>query len=362
MNARHKTKPANATTLADLVDETLSPARLQWMSHPEDWPEPASSFAGLPRAMWDRAVGHIARDILSRPSRQFRGRMCELGWRLGDGKGAMPTFLPAVVEVIHAGSLIVDDIEDGSEERRGGRCLHVLHGVPLALNTGNWMYFWAMEMVDQLVLSPATQDKIRRVLVDAMYRCHLGQSLDLSVAVGEVPQGLVYRTVATSTMLKTGALMELAARLGGIAAEAPFERVQALAHFGRRLGVGLQMLDDLGNLNAPTPDEMTPSKALEDLRNGRPTWPWALAARDLDEPTFSHLQSSNRLLIHGADPDGMRARALAAELRIAVGLKGRRETAEYLRRALGDLRAAVGEREELVLLEKEMGRLEASYG
>jgi geranylgeranyl pyrophosphate synthase len=362
MNARPKTQPANRTTLADMVDEALSPVRLQWMAHPEDWPEPASSSAGLSRSTWDRAVGDIARDILGRPSRQFRARMCELAWRLGDGIGAMPAFLPAVVEVVHAGSLIVDDIEDGSEERRGAPCLHVLHGVPLALNTGNWMYFWAMQMVDQLVLSSVAQDEIRRVLVDAMYRCHLGQALDLSVAVGDLPRESVYRTVATSTMLKTGALMELAARLGGVAAEAPFERAQALACFGRRLGLGLQMLDDFGNLSAPTPDETTHSKALEDLRNGRPTWPWAFAARDLDEPTFSHLQSSARALVHGADTDGTRARALAAELRMAVGLKGRRQTAAYLRQALSDLRAQVGDRDELGLLEREMRRLEASYG
>ena len=344
-----------------MVDESLSPARLQWMSHPEDWPEPGPSSVGLPRAMWDAGVGDIAREILGRPSRQFRARMCQLAWRLGDGRGEIPAFLPAAVEVIHAGSLIVDDIEDGSLQRRGGPCLHLEHGVPVALNAGNWMYFWAVTMVDQLVVPAATQDELRRALVDAMYRCHLGQSLDLSVAVGQLPREWVYRTVASSTMLKTGALMELAARLGAVAAQAPFERVRALARFGRRLGLGLQMLDDFGNLNAPA-TETTNSKALEDLRNGRPTWPWALAARALDEPTFAHLQTSVRALVQGADFDGTRARALAAELRMAVGLKGRRQTTVYLRQTLRDLRDEVGDRDELDLLAAEMERLEASYG
>lgn len=139
MNARPQPRRQPTPTYADLVDQTLSSDRLQELSHPEDWPLPAAR-AALPRSTWERAVGDIARDILSRPSRQFRARMCALAWRLGDGVGPIPTALPFLIEVIHAGSLIVDDIEDGSTQRRGGPCLHLLHGVPLALNAGTWMY------------------------------------------------------------------------------------------------------------------------------------------------------------------------------------------------------------------------------
>ncbi|MBC8133963.1 MAG: hypothetical protein H7X95_13340, partial [Deltaproteobacteria bacterium] len=104
-NARAKLRHAAVPTkLASMVDETLSSVRLQWMAHQEDWPEQTSPMEGLPRATWDRAVGDVARDILGRPSRQFRARMCEVAWRLGDGVGEIPAFLPAVVEVIHAGS------------------------------------------------------------------------------------------------------------------------------------------------------------------------------------------------------------------------------------------------------------------
>ena len=66
--------------------------------------------------------------------------------------------------------------------------------------------------------------------------------------------------------------------------------------------------------------------------------------------------------MQGADFDGTRARALAAELRMAVGLKGRRQTTVYLRQTLRDLRDEVGDRDELDLLAAEMERLEASYG
>jgi geranylgeranyl pyrophosphate synthase len=192
-----------------------------------------------------------------------------------------------------------------------------------------------------------------------MARCHLGQALDLGVDVARLPRTTVYRTVATSTSLKTGALMELAARLGAITAGAPADREEALARFGRRLGLGLQMLDDFGNLTARA--DAGSDKALEDLRNGTPTWPWALAARALDDAAFAELQDAARALREGSADDG-RARSLAAALRMAVGREGREQSARYLRGAVADLSAAVGPRSELAAVAAEIRRLEAAYG
>jgi len=360
MSARPRQRTQTATGLPALVDEALSSSALERIAHVEDWPERPASPA-LPRAIWDHALGDVARDILGRPSRQFRARMCELGWRLADGPGEVPALLPALVEIVHAGSLIVDDIEDDSKLRRGATAVHLVHGVPRTLNAGTWMYFWALAEVDRLPLPRATRGRIRDAVAEALHRGHLGQALDLSVSIGRMPRALIYRTVATSTMLKTGALMELAALAGALAAGASDARIRALAQFGRRMGLGLQMLDDFGNLTAPT-SETSDAKALEDLGNDRPTWPWAHAAVELDAAAFSQLQASARALCEGGDPDGTRARALAAELRIAVGMKGRRQAAVYLDNALRELREQVGQRDELGLLASEIQRLEVSYG
>ena len=66
------------------------------------------------------------------------------GWLLGGGTGEPPDRLAGVLELIHAGSLIVDDVEDSAEQRRGAPALHQLIGVSLAINTGSWMYFVAL--------------------------------------------------------------------------------------------------------------------------------------------------------------------------------------------------------------------------
>ena len=80
--------------------------------------------------------------------------------------------------------------------------------------------------------------------------------------------------VALSTRLRTASLTQLAASLGALAAGAASARVTALGEFGRDLGIALQMLDDLGGSLSPGRQQ----KGDEDLRLGRPTWPWAWAA------------------------------------------------------------------------------------
>jgi geranylgeranyl pyrophosphate synthase len=361
MNRRVRTRGVEEARLAALVDDALAPEALQAQSHLDDWPlASGSTAAALTAETWDRALGDVARDILSRPSRQFRARLAELSFRLAGGTGQPPRWLAAIVEVIHAGSLIVDDIQDGSTERRGAACVHLNHGLGKALNGANWMYFWALQMVERLEPeTPLVRERLYRVLIDAMARCHLGQSLDLSCAVWRLAPAEVNRVVATATMLKTGALMELAARLGAVVGGAPTEREEALARFGRRLGVGLQMLDDFGNLTAGS--DGNAAKAREDLRNGTPTWPWALAAERLDAPGFAALQAAARAVADAGDADGPPARALAAQLRAAVGFEGRRQASRYLERAFDDLRAAVDDRPEIALVAAEIRRLETAY-
>lgn len=349
--------------LCAVVFEALTPTHLARLAHPEDWPDPPGNPFGeeLPRALWNRALGEIVEDILTRPSGRFRARLAELAFRLSDGHGDPPVALGALLEVLHAGSLIIDDIEDGSPERRGQAAMHVRYGLPSALNAGNWMYIRALQLVEAVEPELASvRDRLRRAVVDAMASCHLGQAVDLTLRVAHLPRAAVYRVVASSTMLKTGALMELAARLGAITAGAGAPREEALARFGRRMGLGLQMLDDFRNLAVH--GGSAGKKALEDLRNGSPTWPWAIASRVLDEAGFDELQRSARDVLERGEAAEGRARAVAAALLMAVGRHGREQISRHLAEALADLRAAVGPRPELAAVEAELQRLEESYG
>ena len=308
----------------------------------------------VPRRALDAALLDPTLRFVARPGKALRARLVALGWRLGGGTGPVPAALPTLIELIHAGSLIVDDIEDGSPERRGEPALHRRIGVPLALNAGNWLYFVPLQLLADLALPPATELALHRAMTGAMARCHLGQALDLGVRVGELPQAEVAATVRFVTTCKTGALTELGLVVGALAAGADDARRRALGRFGRRFGVALQMLDDLANVGARNDD----ARRFEDVRLGRPTWPWAWLAERLPPVRFGRLQRAARAVADGR----LAPETLGTRLAALSDAAGRRAARASLAQALASLRRALGDAAELDALGAEVERLLVSYG
>jgi len=220
--------------------------------------------------------------LISNRGKRVRAQLVSMTYRLvhGDGTASLIAARKCracadVVELIHAGSLIVDDIEDGSQLRRGRPAVHVQYGLPLALNAGNWLYFWPFEVLkvsglarDQLV---SVYEHCHRTLL----RAHFGQALDLGAKVNYLPQSSVAEVCLASIRLKTGALAGFAALLGGAVAGASETILTLLEDFGVDLGIALQMFDDLGNVMG----KCDPLKRYEDLSLSRPSWIWACAAK-----------------------------------------------------------------------------------
>jgi geranylgeranyl pyrophosphate synthase len=322
----------------------------------------------VPAAVWRRALAGPAAEFLARPGKQLRATIVHAGWALGGGApDAAPERLALVIELLHAGSLIIDDIEDGSDERRGGPALHHLVGTPLAINTGSWMYFWAQAELGGLGLPERRELAAHRATAAALVRCHQGQALDLATRVPDLDPGDVAAVVAATTRLKTGALCRLAAELGAIAAGAPDAVIAATGGFGEAVGTGLQMLDDLGSLASAA----RRAKGREDLRGGRPTWPWAWLA--LHHPfAWSRLAAAARAVagdIAGtagtastAGTSDREVDGLADALAAAVGDTGRAQIRSTIDTALATLVRAVGASRTTQRIAAELGRMEASYG
>ena len=95
-----------------------------------------------------------------------------------------------LLESLHAGSLVVDDIQDDSLFRRGKATLHRLYGVGRALNVGNWLYFDSLDSISQWNLPASTEVEIWRLCHRALNRAHFGQGLDLGVAIDQVDRAL----------------------------------------------------------------------------------------------------------------------------------------------------------------------------
>lgn len=301
---------------------------------------------------WEQALFGPARDFLSRPGKGFRGKLVELGWEMGGGPArSCPADLPFIVELLHAGSLIVDDVEDGAAHRRGEPALHHTWGIPLAINTGTWMYFAALDRIARLDVPPPCAARLQQDAVRTLLRCHHGQALDLAIDVLSLRQSEVRRTVEATTRLKTGCLVAFAASAGAVAAQAPSHVVEALSQLGMRLGVALQMLDDRGSILSPARLE----KGLEDVRERRPTWPWAWAASSADEVGYARLVRTARRSL-SSDPG-----AVVEALQRALPRDRATEPHELLARALADVERATGPSRALEEVREHARVLEAAY-
>ena len=307
---------------------------------------------------WEEALLAPVNDILGRPGKAIRARLVDAGFALVRPGQVAPEAATALVEILHAGSLVIDDIEDDSKVRRGGKTIHRIHGVPKALNAGNWMYFLAVRQIEELRLSPDATLSLYRLVNRTLFDCHRGQALDLSLRVGDVLQSEVPTLVAETSLLKTGVLTSLACSLGTLVAGGSDEQVAAMKNFGLELGLALQQLDDLGDLSTQAPA----SKRYEDLRNARLTWPWAWAAELLDPLAYKNLELAARSLTVtglGARPN---PRALAAALLRVAGPHRRHFIVHRLRGMLGELASLFPAGDEVARLRDQIRTLEENYG
>ena len=55
-----------------------------------------------------------------------------------------------VVEMLHTASLLVDDVQDDSEMRRGNPVAHKIYGIATTINSANFVYFKALDRLQSL--------------------------------------------------------------------------------------------------------------------------------------------------------------------------------------------------------------------
>ena len=343
------TSPATHLDYQPLLVELLAAESAAKVSAPDREQNPSEAQS----AHLHSALYEPLRDFLSRPGKEFRYRLVELCWDMAGGQGAVPEALGGMVEALHAGSLIVDDIQDESSTRRGRPALHVTYGVPIALNAGNWLYFWAYSLLEEMGLGPHVELSLYRWLSRTLARCHEGQALDLTLRMSRLSQPEVPALVETTTRLKTGALMGLAAVIPAVASGASHSVANAFQRFGEGVGIGLQMLDDLSGLLS----ERRCHKGHEDLIFGRPTWPWAWLARDLSEIQYLRLQQKAREV----EARDLHPELLARELRQALGKAGKRRVWRQLVQALCSLPQDLPGAHRVPQLQRELVALMGSY-
>jgi geranylgeranyl pyrophosphate synthase/predicted secreted hydrolase len=186
----------------------------------------------------------------------------------------------ALPELVHVGSLIVDDVQDESMVRRGGPAAHLLYGSARAINAGSLCYFVPQLYIDRVGLSDAEKLRIYQLYFEAIRAGHAGQALDLDgfrhmaevVASGDGARA--ERHVLAVHRLKSAAPASTLARMGAILGRGSEAQIDALGTFVERLGLAFQIVDDVLNLRGFERD----SKSLgEDITAGKVTMPVAKA-------------------------------------------------------------------------------------
>ncbi|RKX76142.1 MAG: polyprenyl synthetase family protein [Spirochaetes bacterium] len=160
--------------------------------------------------------------------------------------------LVSLVEFAHNGSLIIDDIEDNADFRRGGPAVHLKYGEDVALNCGNLLYFLPTWVIDRSNFPPETKLAFYASYNLTMRRLHLGQGLDIQWHRDHeyFPSVEEYLQMCR---LKTGSLSALAAKLGALAGGGGEAESELLSGICEDIGVGFQILDDVVNLTKGVP-------------------------------------------------------------------------------------------------------------
>ncbi|MFM1886136.1 MAG: hypothetical protein RL026_1293 [Pseudomonadota bacterium] len=177
---------------------------------------------------------------LSTGGERTRGRLALLaGAALGLDRGTVLA-LAAAAELLHNASLIHDDVQDRSSQRRGRPSVWVLYGTGVALCAGDLLISCAYR-----ALCRDVPPMLLPTLIDL---CHLAVAEAIRGQCGDLTEGqshcsiAVYREIAGA---KSGALLALPLQLAIAAAELPARQV-ALAHeIGLLLATAYQIVDDL---------------------------------------------------------------------------------------------------------------------
>ena len=208
------------------------------------------------------------RDLLERGGKRWRPLLLALTCRLCNGPEAAAVALAPLVELAHTGSLIIDDIEDGADLRRGAPAAHIRHGLDLAINAGNLLYFLPERSIAAAHLEPATELQVYRLYLRAMLRLHYGQGLDIlwHREPERVPAPAEYFAMCRC---KSGSLAGLATGLGAVLAGAPAELTALLRRAGEEFGVCFQIIDDVRNLTTGNPGK----RRGDDLLEGKKSLP-----------------------------------------------------------------------------------------
>ncbi len=192
----------------------------------------------------------MVRDYPERPAKGMRALMCVSTCNAFGGREEDVLVTAACIEIFQNWILIHDDIEDGSEMRRGSPALHRKYDWTLALNAGDALHalMWGVLLRNRERLSDEKTLGVMKEFSTIVRKTTEGQHIELGWVVGN-RWDLTEEDYFTMCVNKTSWYTVIGPmRLGGIVGSADERSLELIVEAGKKLGVGFQIHDDVLNL------------------------------------------------------------------------------------------------------------------
>jgi geranylgeranyl diphosphate synthase, type II len=210
----------------------------------------AALVSYLPTGYPTRYLYDLLADYPQRTGKMMRPSICIATAR---AFGASPTDAvrsAVAIELLHNAMLVHDDVQDGSALRRGRPTLHMLHGVPLAINAGDALFLLSLRpLLDNMGLFGGVLGlRILREMETMAWHSLEGQAIELGWIQENVLE-LGDADYLNMVLKKTCWLATIhPARIGALIGSRGVVNLEPFIRFGFFLGAAFQMQDDLLNL------------------------------------------------------------------------------------------------------------------
>ena len=233
----------------------------------------------------------------------------------------------AIPEILHNGTIIVDDVEDGATHRRGAPALHHVYGTDVALNAGNAMYFFPLKIVthDPGDLPAELRLAAYEMLMGELNRTHLGQGVDIC---WHNEEGIDTSEAEYLEMCacKTGCLGRIVARLAAIVTDTRTLE-PAVAAYAEEMSIAFQIADDVLDVEHALEEGGDFGKGVgNDIREGKKT---LMAIHAVENATPADAARLEELLWAEENTD--------AEVEEAIGILESTGSVEYARSVAAEL-------------------------
>ncbi len=257
----------------DMIDKTIAkyiPRKFQKDSAVFELSPPLYSYT---LEALDKAIAEPIWEFLDRGGKRWRPSLflliCEA---LGKSREEFLEYA-IIPEIIHNGTLMVDDIEDQSELRRGKPCTYKLFGLDIAINAGNAMYYLSLLPLikNRRKIPGATLTKTYEIYVQEMINLSFGQAMDIAWHRGLADADSISEPdYLQMCAYKTGTLARIAAKLAATLSGADYRLTEKLGRFAEAIGVAFQIQDDILDL---TEEEFADKKGARgmDITEGKRT-------------------------------------------------------------------------------------------